>query len=263
MTQKSELSELIIKKAKYYGASLAGIASVESVKKSPSHIVYSKIGAITPTNEITSKEINWPSDVKSIMVIALNHPIDKPELEWWDGKSTPGNRMLTEINKSLSEWLEKSMNIKTYKLPYQIENGGIFLKDAAVLAGLGCLGKNNLLLTPEFGPKIRLRALLLDEEVKTSGPIEFDPCFDCNEPCKKSCPINAFDNIIYSTNKLKIESLPGRDGSYNRKLCNTSPGASMVNMDQDKSNNQREVMQSECIKFCRNCELACVIGNIN
>jgi hypothetical protein len=27
------------------------------------------------------------------------------------------------------------------------------------MAGLGCIGKNNLFLTPDFGPEVRLRAL--------------------------------------------------------------------------------------------------------
>jgi epoxyqueuosine reductase len=37
-------------------------------------------------------------------------------------------------------------------LPYKVEEGGMFLKDAATLAGLGIIGKNNLLITPEFEP---------------------------------------------------------------------------------------------------------------
>jgi epoxyqueuosine reductase len=65
-------------------------------------------------------------------------------------------------------------------LSYFIETGGIYLKDTAVLAGLGCIGKNNMLVTPELGPKVRLRALLLEEDLTPTGPIDFDPC---KNPC--------------------------------------------------------------------------------
>jgi len=50
------------------------------------------------------------------------------------------------------------------------------LKDAAVLAGLGCIGKNNLLLTPEYGSRVRLRAFTIDLVLPSTGPLPFDPC---------------------------------------------------------------------------------------
>jgi epoxyqueuosine reductase len=45
----------------------------------------------------------------------------KPELDWWDGKGTPGNRILVRINEKLSEWIENTFSVKTYKLPYFVE----------------------------------------------------------------------------------------------------------------------------------------------
>jgi hypothetical protein len=45
----------IIKKAKELGASLAGIASVETLKRSPSHSIYEKIHYV---NSIGNKEVH-------------------------------------------------------------------------------------------------------------------------------------------------------------------------------------------------------------
>jgi epoxyqueuosine reductase len=113
-------------------------------------------------------------------------------LDWWDGlEGTPGNRILIQINNELSHWVEEKLDIKTHKLPYHVEKGGIFLKDSAVMAGLGCMGKNNLLVTPEFGPRIRLRAMVLEAEVEPTGPVQFDPCDGCKEPCRHACPQKA------------------------------------------------------------------------
>jgi len=69
--------------------------------------------------------------------------------------------------------------IKTNKLSYFIERGGIFLKDAAAMAGMGCIGKNNMLVTPEFGPRVRLRAMLAFEALPITEPADFDPCHGC------------------------------------------------------------------------------------
>lgn len=154
-------------------------------------------------------------------MIGLSHPEYNPGLDWWDGRGTPGHRILIDIINRISQKIESDLKVKTHKLHYYVEKGGIFLKDAAVLAGLGCIGKNNMLITPSNGARIRLRALFIDVEILPTGPIVFDPCADCRVFCRRVCPENAmaekapvFKSIEFS------ENLPGGDGAYNRELCN-------------------------------------------
>ena len=226
MLTSSELTVKIIEKAKSLGASIAGVTNVESLKKSPSHLIYPKIGMNLEVHwrdikdDVKPAEVAWPADAISVVVIGVVHNADEPELDWWDGKGTPGNRILIRINKKLSEWIEKTFSVKTYKLPYFVEKGGIFLKDAAVMAGLGCIGKNNQVITPEYGPRIRFRSLLLNREAEITGPLEFNPCEGCNQPCRKACPIKAFQSTVYSADALGQSILPGINGTYDRVTCN-------------------------------------------
>ena len=161
-----ELTERIVEKAGSLGASVAGVADVEALKASPSHLIYPKIGMDPAApwqdapEESLHHEVEWPADAVSAVVIGVEHPADRPELDWYDGKGTPGNRILIRVVKELSEWLEDEFSVTTYRPPYFIESTGIFLKDAAVMAGLGCVGRNNLVITPEYGPRVRWRALL-------------------------------------------------------------------------------------------------------
>ncbi len=119
----SELTVRIVEKAKSLGAAIAGVASVESLKESPSHRIYPKIGMNLKVHWQKVKHdskrdgVVWPADAVSVVVIGVEHNIDHPELDWWDGKGTPGNRILIWINKKLSEWIENTFFIKTYKLP--------------------------------------------------------------------------------------------------------------------------------------------------
>jgi epoxyqueuosine reductase len=160
----------IIEKAREFGADLAGIANVENLKNSPSHLIYGKLGEYNtvgdkPPEELKRGEIAWPQNAKSAIIIAVEHPEDKPELDWWkaDHKGgTPGNGILISINNQLVEWLQNEKKIKAKSLAYHIEHKGIFLKDTAAIAGLGCIGKNNILITPQYGPRVRLRAILSD-----------------------------------------------------------------------------------------------------
>ena len=252
MKPKTPLSitSQILEKAKEFGASLAGITNVDALKKSPSHLIYGALDEFkTVGNKESGKvklgEVSWPENAKSAIIIAVEHPEEKPELDWWkDGYSggTVGNRILMSINSKISRWLEEEKGIKTNKLPYHIEDGGIFLKDAAVMAGLGCIGKNNMLVTPEYGPRVRLRAMLTNVVLQGTGPIDFDPCEDCGMPCRIACPQNAF-----------------RDGAYSRAFCN-------IQMERDRANaavaKAREKIDKPSlpVKYCRACELSCPLG---
>jgi epoxyqueuosine reductase len=264
----------IIDKAKEMGASMAGIANVELLKKSPSHEIIKKLGmeidGVNPYGEVCDfDEINWPTEARSALVIAVSHPQDKPELDWWDGLTgTIGNSELIRINRELSAWIEKTYNIKTHKLSYFIEKGGIYLKDTAVLAGLGCIGKNNILVTPELGSKIRLRALLLEEDLTPTGPIDFDPCDGCEEFCRKACPQDAFEKIVISSAETGLTSLPGRSGCYSRSTCLIQSS----NYDEESAIDENKMLNpavdvedidktKNYFESCRLCEFACPVGS--
>jgi len=268
----SDNGSVIINKAKELGAVLVGIADIELIKKSPSHEMLKKIGmgsegVGSAPGETAGTEINWPESAKSVLAIAVSHPGGKPELDWWDGyKGTPGNRILIRINRELSEWIEGTTGIKTHKMPYFIEKGGIYLKDAAVLAGLGCIGKNNILITPELGPRVRLRAILLEEELIPTGPIDFDPCNSCDEFCRKACPQSAFERIVYSEAEIGMAELPGRNGCFSRLECNIQMGNDIGNAEIDVGDMAEsavdvgEISQTKtCIRYCRKCEMACPV----
>ena len=261
-----DITSQIVKKATEFGASLAGIADVEEVKNSPSHFIYGKLDEYKTVGnkeagEIRPREVVWPENAKSVIVIAVLHREEEPELDWWrDGYTggTAGNRILMSINSKLSKWLEKEKRIKSTKLPYHIEQGGIFLKDAAVMAGLGCIGKNNMVVTPEYGPRIRLRAMFMDVVLHGTGPIDFDPCEECSMPCRSACPQKAFGKRMYSEKQFGLDMLPARTGVYSRHLCN-------VQMELDDENSEEIVVEGQdepgkLVRYCRCCELACPIG---
>ena len=210
-------SKAIIEKARSLGATLAGIASTASLENSPSCQVY---GSVT-----------WPAEAKSVLVLALVHEKTDPELDWWGVPGgTRGNQRLKKISIALKKCLEEEFNINARALPYQLADGGIFLKDAAVLAGLGIIGANNLLITPGFGPCTRLRALFLEKGLTPTGPIDFSPCDSCDKPCWQACPQKAFSS-----------------GSYNSTLCHK----------QMKSDETKGRIEGTLVKYCRRCEFAC------
>jgi len=65
-------------------------------------------------------------------------------------------------------------------------------KHAAVACGLGNFGLNNLVISPRWGPRIRLATILTKAELKYDRILEENPCHDCDE-CVKICPVHALD----------------------------------------------------------------------
>jgi epoxyqueuosine reductase len=90
---------------------------------------------------------------------------------------------------------------------------GIFSnKMAAHLAGLGWIGKNCLLITPEVGPRVRWASVLTDAELTPTGSFLDSRCGECRD-CINICPVQAF------TGKHFIPS-DSRDERFSAHQCN-------------------------------------------
>ena len=257
-----EMGKQIVDMALDRGATLAGIASRRALQMSASHLIYPIIGEYAGAGTIHGGDVrsrhplfSWSKSIKSALVIGLAHPEKNPELDWWDGKGTPGNRRLIEMLNATQLEIERILRVKTHRLPYFIEKGGIFLKDAAVLAGLGTIGMNNMVVTPTYGPRIRFRALFLDADIEPAEPQVFSPCSNCSRPCRSVCPEKAMDQLVpvYESIPSSV-SKPAGDGAYNRELCN-------VRMEKDvAAGKHNSAGHPTLIKFCRLCEFACPVG---
>ncbi len=250
-SDSNKIEKTIVEKAKELGASLAGIARVEDLKDSKSYEVYSKKPFYEEYDPESPdyhkfKGVNWRQEHKSVLVWALSHPESEPVLDWWSMKVkgfTPGNGIMRLQSKELRIWMGEEFGIKALSLPYQIEYGGVFLKDSAHLAGLGVIGKNNLLVTPEFGTRVRLRGIFIEAELEPTGPIDFDPCNGCVRPCHKACPRDAF-----------------RSGSFERPYCKAENDERYANEEMVDGSIMGIEEASMVMKPCRYCELACPVA---
>jgi epoxyqueuosine reductase len=218
----------IIEKAQSLGATLAGIVRGSELKGCPSA-------------RASQKDDTWLRDDQSVLVLALEHPISQPELDWWGTESgTQGNHRLKSISSQLKFILEKEFKIKSHLLQYQPGNLSVFLKDAAILSGLGAMGANNLLVTPQYGPRIRLRGLLLYADLPTTQTRLFSPCKTCEHPCWKACPQQAFGSGTFERPACRAQM---RKDEMNRTAVETAQWGWIT-----------------YVKYCRACELACPLG---
>lgn len=67
-------------------------------------------------------------------------------------------------------------------------------KHSAVAAGLGWLGKNTLLITPEYGNMVWLTVILTDASLLADKVLDGNPCQESCRLCIDNCPAQALGN---------------------------------------------------------------------
>ncbi len=212
----NQLKNVIREKAVEWGADLIGFANIERFDRYP------------PENRP-------PARTETVIVLAIW--MEDPILDlWlhlpsWIDQGKPSRAFEDEILRGVSLRLSLLLEREGFWAePAQYEPG-LYLKDAGVLAGLGIIGKNNLLITEDYGPRIRLRA------VNTSAPFKPDKIIVSRDYCRKcslcvdSCPANAFGT-----------------GKYDREACLSYCLA-----------NLKEVSQYSVL-WCMQCSNVCPIG---
>jgi epoxyqueuosine reductase len=240
MPKHRQLSAALIAEAEKWDGIRAGVAAIDSVLAGPS---YKAAAGVNWEDDHYEQATPWLPNARSLLVLAMHHPEGDPRLDWFGRGNTPGNHRLTQISEALVAWLHRNHGINAQALPYQVERGGVYLKDAAVLAGLGVIGKNNLIVHPKWGPSVRLRSVLIEAPLSSSRPLEhFDPCHRCAMPCRDACPQSAFSQ-----------------GQYYRPAC-------IQRLDSDRGHpidsGQRDSKGSPILvtEWCRRCEFACPVG---
>lgn len=79
-------------------------------------------------------------------------------------------------------------------------------KTVATLAGLGWIGKSTLLVSADYGPRIRLGVMLTDAPLKTDSPVVKSYCGDCSA-CVDVCPVGAMTGLNWSQGRDRCDLL--------------------------------------------------------
>lgn len=126
----------------------------------------------------------YPSQMKQPL------PVDRAQRRGVFARASWGidyHHILRKRMESLIEFMQEIMPEARFKA--MVDTGA--LQDVAVAerAGLGFVGRNSLLITPEFGSYVYLGEILTDLAFPTDDPIPFG-CGDCYR-CIQSCPTQA------------------------------------------------------------------------
>ena len=196
-----ELTSAIVKaKAKEFGADLVGIACGATLNAHPPDTKHPQTPALVS-----------PRDSRSVIVLAKRHLTGTARLKDWNERHKQyaaelALSQLEEASLKLVYFLEDEAGYPALIIPPMhtdaVKNYGAYMEGgtygplslvhAAVEAGLGTLGLNLMLLTPEYGPRVILTAVLTSAELEPDQRRLQPLCLgeDCGR-CLMACPGDA------------------------------------------------------------------------
>ena len=149
----------------------------------------------------------WP-EVKTVIVIGI--PVSIPIIDtapsiWYHELYRTVNTLLDTSAFRIATFLN-AQGLPSIYLPRDGYGSISVLKEkpvaffshrhAAYLAGLGTFGINNMLLTPQFGPRVRFTTIFTSAKIDTNPFVENDLCVKCMR-CVEVCPVKAIPGKDY------------------------------------------------------------------
>lgn len=98
--------------------------------------------------------------------------------------------------------------------------GLLSMRHAAVLAGLGTLGKHTLLISPAYGTRLSLCAVLTSLELGADAPAPAQ-CIEGCRICLEGCPAHALDGISANQKLCRANAYEQNARGYDVCSCNT------------------------------------------
>jgi epoxyqueuosine reductase len=89
-------------------------------------------------------------------------------------------------------------------------------RHAAYLAGLGSFGVHNMLLTPQYGPRVRFGSVFTEADLPSDPLIKNDLCTHCMR-CVTSCPARALIEGDYPVHLTDKQACVNHSAELNRK----------------------------------------------
>ena len=199
---QEQLRELLLERCRAMEIPMVGIAGVGRWEHPP----------FTPC----MPEAFYPQSIfpeaRSVIVIGL--PVALPVLEtapsiYYHELYTTVNTLLDQYTYRLASYLNE-MGYPSVFVPRDgyggiealLENPVAFFshRHAAYLAGLATFGVNNMILTPEYGPRVRFGSVLTAAVIPEDPVMEEDLCTRCMA-CVERCPAHALEEGEYPTSR--------------------------------------------------------------
>ena len=163
----------------------------------------------TPRHADEGRPVDLPEGLTSVIVIgqAMDHDLVDTVPSALSGAATGlGYSKDVLVLLATAQWLRNL----GYKAVPSLNDSALVIPQA-IQAGLGEYGRHGLVITPEFGPRVRFGKIFTDAPVAHDSPISFgvtEFCESCRR-CTDACPPKAIADGQPVSVKLNRSSIGG------------------------------------------------------
>jgi epoxyqueuosine reductase QueG len=213
LIMKNEIKELVLN----LGADVCGIANIDRFSEAPAGFnprdIFPYCKSVIVFGIALPKGLTM---VESKLIYGYFNYGTCPEVDW------VAFRAAKEIERLYNGYAVPLPSDGPYEYWYaeKLEGRGLIsMKHAAVLAGLGTLGKSTLLLNEKYGNLLTLGVVLTELDL-ASDPLADSICIeDCNL-CIKTCPSQALDGQHANQTKCRPNTYGTNERGFDTVNCN-------------------------------------------
>lgn len=210
---KNHIKEFVLN----LGADLCGIANIERFSDAPEG--FHPKGILPQCKSVIIFGIALPKGLTRIqkkMIYGHFYYCTYPELDLIAFKTS---KELERLYHAVSIPIPSDGPYEYWDTEKLEGKGLISLKHAAMLAGLGTLGKNTLLLNKKHGNLLTLGAILTDLDLTSDPPAE-NICIEGCKLCIENCPVQALDSVRVNQAKCRPNTFVTNKRGFNVVNCN-------------------------------------------
>jgi epoxyqueuosine reductase len=223
-------------------------------------------------------------EARSVIVMAVAHSIGAArtaDIKLWTRNKMETSRLLDRTAEKVGRFLEGqgflTLPVSADK-PVEIHKrdpqtgkrffhtrvvGQLSLKHAALSAGMGQIGRSNLLLTPEFGPHQRLGGIITEVALEPDPYRELYLCVEGCRKCEEECPVGALRDGNYDVDPCFNYWSLGLERMRPRRPGELLPFFQMLYKNFLRRDLFIELGQTYItdVDFCIDCMKACPVGD--
>ncbi|RJP64497.1 MAG: epoxyqueuosine reductase [Candidatus Abyssobacteria bacterium SURF_17] len=254
MSEGKKLKKELLQKCESLGAKKVGIIRAESLKDSEA--VYAAMMKILPeAKSVISFLVPFPK--------GCLHLLKDPTrgLPFYTRLAGIGGRTLDGISINICLFLEEHGFVAApvfictpLEMPKSLDLWGYLSQiDVAAKSGLGWIGKNGLLTSPVYGPRVGLGTVLTNAVIEEDRQSDVGKCPDDCFICVEKCPAGALDGT----------------GKVNRLNCTATQAIAPISLMMTKEFSMKEhrdmivnvgAVDEHTWYRCNNCVVHCPIG---